>query len=427
MTNTVATSTSASILLATGDHLYVSRDTEVIVPDAVGIDGATGTSNGVSIAVDGTVVSLADVAIRLRAASETGDNVLVVGASGILRAVSPAAVGAISAVGSDTVIQNWGEITGTRAVYLYGCDDSRIENHGSMAGQDQTGVLISFSEAVEVINTGSISGRLGVEFSFASGRIENSGEIIATDAGGTAIRAYTADGSVVVVNTGHISSASSAFYGGAHDDRLVNGGSIYGTVNLGDGEDTYRGARGVIDGTVYGGLGDDVLHGGAGEEVFEGEDGGDDMLGRGGDDVLSGGNGVDTIGGGAGDDVVSGGNGGDTIRGATGDDVLSGEAGADVLNGGKDDDTLTGGGGADVFVFNRNAGFDVITDFENGVDRIDLSAFGIRAADYASIVAPAISNAGGAVVIDLAALGGQGSILVEGLGINQADASDFVL
>ncbi|WP_420010631.1 M10 family metallopeptidase C-terminal domain-containing protein [Tateyamaria sp.] len=51
-----------------------------------------------------------------------------------------------------------------------------------------------------------------------------------------------------------------------------------------------------------------------------------------------------------------------------------GGVGADILVGGSGNDTLTGGAGADVFVFDREAGFDTVIDFEVGTDKIDLSA-----------------------------------------------------
>lgn len=56
-------------------------------------------------------------------------------------------------------------------------------------------------------------------------------------------------------------------------------------------------------------------------------------------------------------------------------DTLTGGTGADTLIAGRGPDLLTGGGGADVFVWNDlpwNAG--AITDFVQGVDRLDLTA-----------------------------------------------------
>ena len=83
-------------------------------------------------------------------------------------------------------------------------------------------------------------------------------------------------------------------------------------------------------------------------------------------EVLMGGAVADTLTGGAGDDELWG-------RGRG--DVLSGGAGDDRLVDGRGRDVLTGGPGADVFVFVEDGRTDVITDFEIGVDRIDLSDF----------------------------------------------------
>ncbi len=53
---------------------------------------------------------------------------------------------------------------------------------------------------------------------------------------------------------------------------------------------------------------------------------------------------------------------------------LDGGAGNDTLYDSAGDDTLTGGAGADIFVFGFLTGQDIITDFEDGLDKINLSA-----------------------------------------------------
>jgi serralysin len=63
----------------------------------------------------------------------------------------------------------------------------------------------------------------------------------------------------------------------------------------------------------------------------------------------------------------------DVINGSSGNDTLNAGAGDDVLTDGAGRDTLIGGGGADIFVLAADDQADVITDFEVGADRIDLS------------------------------------------------------
>lgn len=144
-------------------------------------------------------------------------------------------------------------------------------------------------------------------------------------------------------------------------------------------------AADTVQGTLFadrilGGAGADVIYGSDGADTLAGESGNDQLFGEGGDDVLNGGAGADKLRGGAGDDRLNGGEGADRLSGGAGADVLSGGAGADILNGGMGPDVMTGGSGADTFVFavlaeSRGAnGRDTITDFQPGVDRIDLSA-----------------------------------------------------
>ncbi len=96
---------------------------------------------------------------------------------------------------------------------------------------------------------------------------------------------------------------------------------------------------------------------------------------------MDGGSGDDRMFGGANDDILEGTLGDDYLDGGSGDDSMRGGSDNDTLDGGSGQDTLSGGAGADVFVFNaetdspHGAGRDVITDFEAGIDTIDLSGF----------------------------------------------------
>ena len=89
-----------------------------------------------------------------------------------------------------------------------------------------------------------------------------------------------------------------------------------------------------------------------------------------------------------GEDRLYGGSGNDRVYGGAGDDRLAGGAGADVLFGGQGDDILLGGRsrdllhgdiGRDIYIFRSGdtgsswSTDDIITDFVQGEDRIDLS------------------------------------------------------
>lgn len=83
---------------------------------------------------------------------------------------------------------------------------------------------------------------------------------------------------------------------------------------------------------------------------------------------------ADMIQGDAMDNSLDGAGGDDTLVGRGGNDDLRGGGGNDILAGGPGFDTLTGGPGADTFVLADLDAADVITDFQVGVDRLDLQA-----------------------------------------------------
>jgi Ca2+-binding RTX toxin-like protein len=160
-----------------------------------------------------------------------------------------------------------------------------------------------------------------------------------------------------------------------------------------------------------------LLFGTPGNDRLSATDEGTLIFGMAGNDTLTGGRGVDVIFGGPGNDAVHGdgkrlvtdnpatrlgGNdvilgdvGADTLQGEGGDDVIYGDAGNDVIYGGFGRDVVAGGPGADRFVFGTvvlyapstpgtfasavvdtglgEAGRDVILDFTQGEDKIDLS------------------------------------------------------
>ncbi len=110
---------------------------------------------------------------------------------------------------------------------------------------------------------------------------------------------------------------------------------------------------------------------------------GDSALnGRGNDDanVIRGNGAANLLTGRGGNDTLNGGPGGDdTLNGEFGDDRLFGGTGNDVLIGDLGADTLVGGPDADTFRYTSTANSapgagDTITDFETGLDILDVAA-----------------------------------------------------
>ena len=217
--------------------------------------------------------------------------------------------------------------------------------------------------------------------------------------------------------------------GEAGDDSLT-GNNGNDTLDGGAGDDTLYG--GLSGDTLLGGDDDDLLGGNAGFDSLEGGAGRDTLNGNSGADTLNGGSGADTLNGGTNNDLLNGGddsdtlsgsNGADTLNGDAGNDILNGNAGADSLNGGDGDDILRGGIGADVFVF--TGGEDVVIDFQNNIDTIEIAASLLAEATpvpedlraYSSV------NADGHLVLDF---GGGNSLTLNNTGTTAAILDDVV-
>ena len=93
-----------------------------------------------------------------------------------------------------------------------------------------------------------------------------------------------------------------------------------------------------------------------------------------------------------------------------------GGAGNDVLVASGADNVLTGGAGADLYAFGAATGNDLITDFEDGLDRIDLSAAGVTYRDLSFV-----ESAAGTTV----QWSGSG-VELAGVALSSLDETDFL-
>jgi Ca2+-binding RTX toxin-like protein len=142
----------------------------------------------------------------------------------------------------------------------------------------------------------------------------------------------------------------------------------------------------------------------------------------------------ETFTGGAYSDDLFGGLGDDTLLGAAGTDRLFGEQGNDRLVGGSGSDTFTGGVGNDVFVLENFAGsiiandLDVVTDFLQGSDKIDLSGLGIS--DFSTLLSLTNNDASNNAVITTRNNGLDTSygysLKLNGINRNALTATDFI-
>ncbi len=99
------------------------------------------------------------------------------------------------------------------------------------------------------------------------------------------------------------------------------------------------------------------------------------------------------------------------LNGGSGSDRLEGLAGADVLFGGLNGDT---------FVFSAGHGRDIVRDFVNSSDIIDLSATAIGS------IGEALANAVQTRAAVVLTTGSGDAIVLRGVTLGQLDAGDFI-
>ena len=230
--------------------------------------------------------------------------------------------------------------------------------------------------------------------------------------------------------------------------NIISGAGGDDTIAGADGSDTMTGRGG--DDAISGGDGNDEINGWAGNDTLMGGNGDDLLRAADGNDLLKGGNGDDSLWSTSGRDTLDGGGGDDTffvrntsasvveasgggrdvayavtdftldfgqevevIRAAadTGltlvgneiDNCVKGGDGADIIDGGAGNDTLIGAAGSDEFRFGANWGIDIIKDFVDGADVLNMSGAGVTSIAQLTITQTSqgtrIEGSGGDAVI----------------------------
>jgi Ca2+-binding RTX toxin-like protein len=173
---------------------------------------------------------------------------------------------------------------------------------------------------------------------------------------------------------------------GANANINVGADAVEFVQTLGD-NDTLNGSTATANLVLFAGAGTDTVTGGSGNDFLWGEAGNDVLVGNGGNDTIVGGTGADKLTGGAGTDNLFGGNG-----------------------------SNTGDGAADTFVFTASWGTDFVYGFDDGIDKLDMTASG--ATQFSQLT---VTSSNGNADIDF----GTNHIIVVGQATH-IDAGDFV-
>ncbi|MDF2232717.1 hypothetical protein P2H44_09150 [Albimonas sp. CAU 1670] len=447
-----------------------------LVSNAGDISGGTGVyaTNGTGMtlqnsgAIRGLDRSAAGVDVRTNGFLDVGNSGVIEGPSfgvysqgstflanntGVIRTQSLGSATGMDASGGAgrvTSVYNGGEIHGAVGLELSIFETGALVNAGRIVGAAQEGACLDRIDAASVDNSGLIVGAIGLALDEVGvATVRNGGEIAGLSGAGIDAEPDLIASRLDLRNTGEISGLGAAVRAGYLDDRVWSSGAILGDVALGDGLNRVR-STGEIDGDVIVGRGSDrVANAGevsgdvdtgatADSVINRGVIGGDVSLGQGNDTYkgrkggevdgrVQGGDDNDTLLGSSEDDVFEGGGGFDTLRGRGGDDLLRGGAGEDLIAGGAGDDEMAGGINADVFRIGRHSGDDRIADWTDGEDVLNLRALNIEITTSVGDVKAASQNrAGGVVIIDLDALGGDGSLEIAGWNVNLMSSDDFI-
>lgn len=144
---------------------------------------------------------------------------------------------------------------------------------------------------------------------------------------------------------------------------------------------------------------------------------------------INGNNSSNVLNGTSGNDVIDGRGGHDRIDGGAGDDIMFGGNGNDTLISNAGNDVMTGGNGADTFVIGpRTSGTITITDFQNGVDHIDIRGLGFNANGESPNWAGFLIADGANTILDFWGVNGENfQVVLQNFNYTNIDISDYIL
>ncbi len=286
--------------------------------------------------------------------------------------------------GAGTVtIANEGLLEGAWGIGAFAANGgAEISNAGRILASIDHGIGVASAAAV-ITNSGIIKAIKGIYVTDGlndplfdplvaanATHITNSGKITGST--------YSIQADAVAANIRNSGTLNGDVVLGAGEDNFNNaGGRLNGDLFMGAGNDVVNMAGGAIDGVIHGGLGDDIVTiGSIGQVYIEEFDEGIDTLRINasyslGEDVEN----LTLLG--KASHVGIGNTLENVLIGNKGANALYGLYGNDRLDGGRGNDRLTGGIGIDTFVFKTGSGQDIVTDFEDGMDQVDLTGSGI--------------------------------------------------
>jgi Ca2+-binding RTX toxin-like protein len=406
-------------------------DTLIVDPGAylisVNVNGAFLANTGAwTVTVNGSIVSQNSLGIALNFGNTAvstikigvdgevqGGNAMLLGSSaninnaGVIAGSNGFAIEIVD-IGTHT-ITNSGEITasGAAAIEVFSISNDTVRNSGTING------AIELSAGTDkVTNTGTINGLISL--GDGTNKLTNSGTIDGFVSGGSGADTVTNFAIIVdVIKSGTITgtirlgAGNDKFTGGANPETVQDGDGA-DVVSLGGGNDTY-----LPGGSSVAGDGIDIIKGGAGIDTYDASGvigpvainldnvaheispgmglvaantaTGPNISGTAKDTITgfenaNGGHGSDLVYGTAGGNTLTGGDDEDFLFGFGGNDKLDGGVGDDLLVGGLGKDQLTGGLANDTFRYAAlsdsgvtAATRDLVADFVQGVDKIDLS------------------------------------------------------